>query len=338
MYVSAPGLVCPVGLDAQSACAAMRAGIARFEELPYRDNTGEPVIGAVVPGLDPDLPRAHRLLELLALALQETLDRVQSLPFESIPLIVCLAEPNRPGGGGQLARKFVGAIERKLGVSFHPDYSGVVVKGHTAGFRALRVARRLMREGDIQACLICAVDSYINASSLNWLDTHWRLKTEENSDGVIPGEGAAAMLVTPAATEKAVKVCGLGFGHEKAAILTEEPMLGLGMTEAVTVALTESRHQMHEFDFRMSDVAGESYGFREQALVLARVMRARRDEFPIWHCSDSIGDIGAAAGICQMVILADAFANSYAPGPRAICSTSSVPGHRAVCVVEKAMN
>lgn len=336
MYVSSPGLVCPVGLDAESACAALRAGIAQFEELPYRDNSGEPVIGATVPGMAPDLPRSHRLLELLAPALQETIGKVPSLPWQSIPLIVCLAEPGRPGGCGHLARDFVGAIERKIGVSFHPDCSGVIVKGHTGGFRALRVARRLFQEGDILACLICGVDSYINATSLNWLDAHWRLKTEENSDGVVPGECAAAMLVTPTATEQAVKVRGLGFAQEKAVVLNEEPLLGLGMTEAVRIALTEAALTIHDFDFRVSDVTGESYGFRELSLALARFEREYREEFPIWHAAEAIGDTGAAAGLFQIAMAHGGTVGGYAPGDRALCHSAAIGGDRAVAALQRA--
>jgi len=65
MYVASVGMVCSVGLNAAAACAAMRAGIARFEELPYLDQRVEPIIGATVPGLDEGLRRHERLLELL---------------------------------------------------------------------------------------------------------------------------------------------------------------------------------------------------------------------------------------------------------------------------------
>lgn len=336
MYVSAPGLACPVGLDAESACAAIRAGIAQFEDLPYLDNAGEPVIGAMVPGIDPGLSRARRLLEILVLALQDTLAKVPSLPLDSIPLIVCLAEPDRPGGGGELGRHVIGAVEKRMGVGFHPDYSGAVVKGNTAGFRALRVARRLMQEGDIRACLICAADSFINARSLLWLDQHWRLKTEENSDGVIPGEAAAAMLVTPEPTGSALRLRGVGFATEPAHVLSEEPLLGLGLTEAVRRALAEARLNIADTSFRLSDVTGEHYGFKELALAIARLMRSEADEYPIWHVADCIGDTGAVAGLCQLVLAHQAFAKGFAPGSRAIGFASAASGGRAAVVVEGA--
>jgi hypothetical protein len=48
MHITSTGMVCAVGLNAAAACAAMRAGIVRFEELPYYHTEGEPIIGAMV--------------------------------------------------------------------------------------------------------------------------------------------------------------------------------------------------------------------------------------------------------------------------------------------------
>lgn len=79
-------------------------------------------------------------------------------------------------------------------------------------------------------------------------------------------------------------------------------------------------------------MTGESYGFREQALSLSRIMRSRKEAFPIWHSSDCIGDIGAASGTSQLVIYWHSIQKSYAPGKQAVCYTSAVQGERAVAV------
>lgn len=338
MFVSAPSLVCSVGLDAQSAFAAMRAGISQFEELPYCIKDGEPIVGAVVPGLDSEFHRPERQLELLAMAVSQSIDALpQGARPEEIPLLVCLSEPNRPGAIGAFARSIIGALERKLKISFHPERSGAIAKGHTAGFRAMRAARRLLQDREIPACLVCGVDSFLNARSLQWLNRQWRLKTEENSDGVIPGEAAAAVLVTRTpvgSTQAGTRVTGLGFAREEATISSDEPMLGLGLTDAVRCALAEARHQIHEFDFRISDVAGESYAFRELSLALSRLIRVRREDYPIWHAADSVGDVGAASGILQLSLAENAFTKGYAPGRRVLCHSAAVNGDRAAAAIE----
>ena len=84
-------------------------------------------------------------------------------------------------------------------------------------------------------------------------------------------------------------VIGLGFAQEQEPVLTEGPLLGLGLAQAGRAALAEAELPMEEIDFRLSDVTGESYGFREQTLVQARLIRTKREAQPLWHCADSIG-------------------------------------------------
>ncbi|QRK11038.1 hypothetical protein JQX13_13770 [Archangium violaceum] len=56
---------------------------------------------------------------------------------------------------------------------------------------------------------------------------------------------------------------------------------------------------------------------------------------PLWLCAESIGEVGAAASLCQLVRMAQAWQRGYAPGPRALCFASSVSGERAVAVVRR---
>jgi 3-oxoacyl-[acyl-carrier-protein] synthase-1 len=316
----------------------MRAGIAKFDELPYCDNRREPIIGATVAGLDPKLKPGKRLIELLAMAITDCIGEKPNRPTINIPLLVGLGESGRPGGGASLADSIIRDVQAKLTLRFHAKLSRGIPKGHVAGCEALRIAREVLKQPEVSGCLVCGVDSYINASSLLWLERNWRLKSETNSDGVIPGEAAACVLLqaqTPPKAERTVQITGLGFGHEKAHVLSEEPLLGHGLAEATRAALAEAGIQMHDVDFRLSDVTGESRGFKEQALVTGRVMRVRRECLPIWHCADSIGDTGAAAGICQVAFAYHAFLNRYAPGSRAVCYSSAVPGDRAVAIIQR---
>lgn len=182
---------------------------------------------------------------------------------------------------------------------------------------------------------MACVDSLVNLQTLRWLDRNFRLKTPANRDGLIPGEAAAAVLLQSAPKPRTVtEVVGLGFGKESAHILSEEPLLGLGLTLATRQALSEANLDLHEIDGRLSDVTGETYGFKELALVTARIMRtSRKREQPLWHWSEAIGDTGAAAGVAQLVFADEAFRKGYAPGERMIGWTSAEPGDRAAVVL-----
>src|SRR5262249_20710957 len=158
-----------------------------------------------------------------------------------------------------------------------------------------------------------------------WLDGHFRLKTPANRDGAIPGEAAAAVLLQKRPSSAAVtEITGVGFGQETAHILSDKPLLGLGLTEAVRKALAEAKLGMHEIDCCFSDVTGELYGFKELPLVEGRLSRVvRKQERPLWHWAEAIGDSGAAAGALQLAGADEAFRKGYAPGDRLLCLTSS---------------
>ena len=87
-------MVCSVGLNAASACAAMRAGIANFVELPYHDNQGEPIIGAPVPGIPFDLKRTERLVELFRWLLPIVLKKASGATRQDS--IACCISRTRP--------------------------------------------------------------------------------------------------------------------------------------------------------------------------------------------------------------------------------------------------
>ncbi|HJZ89869.1 MAG TPA: hypothetical protein VKE40_03285 [Gemmataceae bacterium] len=337
MYLGPPGLACPIGLGAAAACAALRAGVAGFEELPFHGRSRRPIIAARVPGVDLRQPRDGRLVDLLALALTDFLATAPELRAKDVPLLVGLAEPGRPGGADRLLPRIIPEVQAKLGVEFHPDQTRAIPEGHTAAFAALHVARDLLQSPDVPACVVCAVDSFVNPVSLTWLDDTWRLKREGHSNGVIPGEAAAAILVTrdPPANGVAVRVAGLGFGREDAHVLSDRPLLGFGLAEAARAALAEANVRMRDIHLRLSDVTGEAYGFKEQALSLSRLMREGPSDLPVWHWADAIGDCGAAAGVCMLAFARHAFLGSYAPGTRAMCYTSAVRGDRAVAVLER---
>lgn len=339
MYIAATSIICPVGLSPQAACAAMRAGIPAFKELPYCDNQGEPIFGAFVPGFNEFPRQGPQLVDMLTQALSDLVKSNSTIDFRRMPLLVGLAEPDRPGADASLAGSIIAKLQDALGVQFHPQHSRTYASGHTACFEALANARELLQDSYVPACVVCSVDSFLNARTLLWLDRDFRLKTPANRDGVIPGEAAAAVLLQLTAPAKtAAEVAGLGFGDEQAHILSEEPLLGLGLTDALRTALAEASVGMHQIDCRISDVTGELYGFKELPLVEGRLTRVvRKQEQPLWHWAEMIGDTGAAAGVLQLIAAADAFQHGYAPGALTACMTSAVQGKRAATVLRRAV-
>jgi 3-oxoacyl-[acyl-carrier-protein] synthase I len=332
LYISCLGLICPVGLTPESAAAAMRAGISPFSELPYPDNDVEPVIGAITPSVPDDLRGRDRLTELLKRCFERFELRLpRDLEPGRLPLLLCTREPDRPG---PRVTNIVSEIETRLGFVCRRDLSGHFARGSVAAFAALRQARHILSGSHAQGCLIAAVDSLIDAQVLHWLHQAKRLKTPSQSDGVIPGEAACLLLVTTSPlTQSHLKLRGLGFAIETATVLNEEPLLGKGMTAAIREALGEADLSMHDVDFRLSDVAGESYAFEELVLAQSRLMRQTREAQDLWHPAAFIGDCGAASGLVQLAWAEQAFTRAYAPGPMALAHSATATGDRAAALV-----
>lgn len=331
--ISCISLVCPAGYTAASAAAALRASISVFEELPYRDRGGQPVRGAKVEAIPLKTRGRDRLALLARLAVEHVDPRAAALlPWGQMPFLLCTRDTDMPGAriNGILA-----GLTAPNGAPLAGSRSLHITNGQISAFVAMEQARKLLSERDVEACLIMALDSLIDARSLAWLDSRMRLKTSEVTDGLIPGEAACLLVVSKRPVlEGSLRLRGLGLAIEKTTASNEEPFRADGLTSALKTALGEAGVNMHEVAFRLSDVAGESYAFEELVLAQMRNMRKTRPEQPVWHAADCIGDTGAAAGLIQFAWAEQAFSRGYAPGELAALHGSSMAfGGRAAAVV-----
>ena len=87
-------------------------------------------------------------------------------------------------------------------------------------------------------------------------------------------------------------------------------------------------------DYRLSDLSGEHFYFKEAALALSRTLRRRKEEFEVWHPAECIGETGAAAGIAMLAVADAARQMGYAPGPRVLLHLANDDGQRAAAVVD----
>jgi 3-oxoacyl-[acyl-carrier-protein] synthase I len=340
MYLCSPGLVVPVGLSANAATAAVRAGVSGVTELPFRLAQNQRVLGAFVEKFALQNCPARRLFPMLTMAVEETLRDSGLQHLDTVPLLVCLPEADRPGAWSPTVIQLLQFLSRELDVAFHPRLSQAIPAGRTSAFMALSTARKIFNESSgVSACVICGMDSMVTPETILWLHELGLLKTDDNSDGAIPGEAAAAIVVRTVPRHDVAwlaRVSGLGFGHENTSSDSNEPLLGLGLTAAARSALAEAGKDMADVHFRMSDVSGLTFEFKEQALMIGRMLRVHRDAgIPLIHAADSIGDTGAVAGLIQVILVMQAFRGNYAAGETAACFTTASSGARAVAILTK---
>ena len=334
------GMTTGVGLTAEASCAAIRCGIDNFQETRFMGDGGEWLLGCEVP-LEQPWRGQTKLVKMLAGPLRECLDLLPGVPPREIPLLLNLAERDRPGRLDGLSNAFYHALIQEIGSHFHRD-SQLIAGGRVGGALALKRARELLYRtaGPHDHVLVAGVDSLLTGSTLNAYLARGRLLTAENSNGFVPGEAGGALLISrPGAGQGDALLCGgLGFATETATVESEEPLRAEGLAEAIKAALAAARRDMADMDFRLTDVSGEQYGFKEAALALTRVLRRRKEEFDIWHPADCIGEVGAAALPCMLGVALFSARKSYAPGPNILCHLGNDDGQRTALVVQQSGN
>jgi 3-oxoacyl-[acyl-carrier-protein] synthase I len=322
------GLVTSVGLSAPATCAALRAKLSNPSETRFIDSGGGWIMAHQVT-LEQPWRGLTKLAKMAALAIEEALEGVPQTDWDRIPLLLCVAEADRPGRQDGLDDTLFTNIRSELGVQFALQ-SAVVAHGRVGVAVALAQARALLAQGPAKRVLIAATDSFVSWPTLSHYEREGRLLTPRNSNGFMPGEGAGALLVGASEGGAGELLCtGIGFARELAHLDSGEPLRAEGLSQAIKAALAEAGCEMHHMDFRITDLSGEQYYFKEAALALSRTLRQRKEEFDIWHPAESTGEQGAAAGTAVIALADAACRKAYTKGPNILAHMANDSGQRA---------
>ena len=327
------GLVTSVGLSAAASCSAFRAKITNPFETRFIDSGGAWIMAHQVE-LERPWPGLNKLAKMAALAIGEALAGLDKGQWHRLPLLLCVAEAERPGRMTGLDDRLLPLIQSELGVSFAPS-SALVPQGRVSVAVALAQARALLASSDIPGLLIVGADSLLSWPTLSHYEREDRLLTESNSDGFMPGEGAGALWVGAGGRGLPLMWCtGIGFGREPAHIDSGEPLRADGLTHAIKASLDDAGRQLHELDFRITDNSGEQYYFKEAALAISRTLRQRKEAFDIWHPAECTGETGAASGVAVIATADDACRKGYSPGPHVLSHWANDAGQRAAVTLQ----
>jgi 3-oxoacyl-[acyl-carrier-protein] synthase I len=324
------GLVTAVGASALASCAAFRAKLNNPSETRFKSSDGNWIMAHQAEFDKPQRGLA-KLVSMAAMAIEEAVDGISRSEWPHIPLLLCVAELQRPGRLHGLDDQLLLDIQARLGGQF-AQHSAIVTEGRVGVATALNQARAMVNAGACQRVLVVAVDSLILWPTLNFYDREGRLLTEENPNGFMPGEGAGALLLGHSSGVPGEFVCaGIGFAREAASLDSSLPLRGDGLTQAMKTALAEARWDLAERScYRIADNSGEQYYFKEASLALSRAVRYRKQNFELWHPAESMGEAGAATALACLVVAYVAATKQYAPARQTIVHFANDDGARAV--------
>lgn len=332
MAILGTGIVSSVGASAAATCAALRANIANPTESCFVDNDGEWIIHHAAP-VDDSKRDLTRLATMASMAIDECLCDMPRDRWAEIPLLLCIAEPTRPGRIEKLDELLMPATCELLGQQFGVQ-SRVIPHGRVAVGVALLHARKLLADKNVPGVLIVGTDSLNRWPTLRILHEQNRLLTGSNSNGFLPGEAAAGIYVGRATHELRAHICGLGFATEAANIESEEPLRADGLTQALRHALDDAGCALHDMDLRITDISGEQFYFKEAVLALTRLLRKRKEEFDLWHPAECIGETGSAIGPLALAYGVSAFEKGYSTGSNILMHAANDGGQRLAIVLQ----
>ena len=341
VFVGAVGASTPVGRDALSTAAAVRAGISGFAEHPYMlDAIGEPMRIALAPWLDIGCEGVDRFGAFLLPAVEQALRPIEGFASASpirVGLALCLPS-ERPG----LPEDLGPIIQETVSARFPRQFSAVAVLsiGHAAGLLAIQVACSKIADGSLDACVVAGVESYLAPETLEWLEANDQLHGAgalNNAWGFIPGEGAGAgLLVSERLLERLsldplARVMSVGQGLEPNRIKTPTVCLGEGLTAAFREALAGLPSGARVTDV-LCDLNGEPYRADEFGFACLRTGEAFVAASDFIAPADCWGDVSAASVPLNMVLSGIAAQKSYAKGPYAFLWASSETGERGAAL------
>lgn len=332
----------PVGLNAHSSAAAIRAGISRIGDHPFFiDKTGQPMSVAMDFLLPSEMEGSDRFFELALPALEEAIRPLESFPNvqDSLPLFMGIPEP-RPGLAEEMPDLLAKKLKNRKRNSFQRTDILIFPRGHSAGLLALEAGWNSLQEGSHDICLVGGVDSYLEAETLEWLDERGQLKSGENRSGFVPGEGAGFCLLASAQTIARIGLEVLGWlvavasSNEENRIKTETICTGTGLTEAINGVTQNLRLPDEKVDYTICDMNGEPYRSEEFMYAVLRTHIALKNHTNFQTPADCWGDLGAASGPLMSTLGLASAIRSFGERSRILIWNSSEGGDRAAALLD----
>ncbi|MDH5180269.1 MAG: hypothetical protein OEZ39_08120 [Gammaproteobacteria bacterium] len=340
--ITALGVISPVGANAEMTCACIRAGLMHitrhehYECLPMETEQDEPLplFASFVPTLEPYLDGPERLYQLCIPALSDLFNngRFNQLDTNRGGLFLALPQLDDVVREWHLEADFISELCQRMGL---PGFraSKIDQTGRAGVFSLIAEAGKLLTGGELDYCIVGGVDSWLVDQRLGLMDEAWRIKSDRNVDGFIPGEAAAMLLLETVdhARQRGIPVLScigaIGSGTEPETINSNTESSGEGLATAISTIL-EMQTENRSFDAVYCDLNGESYSAFEWGLMLSRLGDSFADIKQLIHPAENCGDIGAASGGLLLACASKAFEKGYNQGNAALLWTASDGGQR----------
>ncbi len=338
--ILALGAVTSVGLSPAETATSVRAGVCRFAATPYPGRYQDPLVMGALPdellapadplvGSFPDISaRQRRLLRLGGQALAHL---AKDLAGKE-PVTLFLAVPEHSAEDERTDnRDLLNLLSEQAGVKLNLPASKLFPMGRAGGIVALKEAVQTLAAGTRHHLLVGGVDTYRDRWLLQKLDREGRISSPVNSDGFIPGEGAAFLLLSTwrSAQHAGVPILGsiggIATSFETGHLYSDQPYRGEGLASAFT-SLFASQGDGEPVGAVYAGFNGESYPAKSWGVAYLRHSHRFRENIRFEHPADCIGDTGAAMAPLMVMLAVIGMRAGYRAAPSLVWCLSDY-GH-----------
>jgi 3-oxoacyl-[acyl-carrier-protein] synthase-1 len=349
------GVATSFDASVEATCAAIRAGMSRpqvSQELVVLDSEeGDlaPALVHQVPGLTDGFFRLGRWMQL-ARGCFDDLVAARGAPAgwrepalwkdAALYLVVrrvgteFLELEDEVDPIPYLRTKLLDPVCEALGLPIPPTRRHLISSGPAGLAEAISAATMQLDRGDTARALIIAVDSWLDPGLLAEAAEAFRLRSDENPSGFIPGEAGVALLLEPHAAVRghgASAGAGSSLGRVELAIVgraaanpvAEPAACGLELADAIGAAM--ARLPAGSVGDLFIDLSGEEWRARQWGAALVRLGQ-RLMEVRIHVPCVSVGDIGAASGALSVCLALQSFRRRWARRSHSLVVSASDTG------------
>jgi len=378
--ITGVGMVSSLGKSAATSCAAARGGISHPIELDdaevWDEGVREPVpVMAHSVDLAMGFQGLGKLVRIGTLALNDLLsnpglrgvDFLKTGFFVNLPSTYYWEQARLMGSKGlppeelqeddghdklemdiqqaQYQAEVIPLLAKFGGIKRPFRKQSVYFKDQVGIIEAVQDAATLLRNGELEWCIIGGIDSYIDTDLLGVLSRLNLLKNTNNPHGFIPGEAASFFLIERLDTARARKAQVMGLlsswavSNESSHRFSDTPSNGVALAEAIGKALEAYGRNGREIELVIGNLNGDPCRAWEWSCALVRLRSRYSVENPVeWYPGASFGETGAASGAIAVSMAVRAFARNYARSDDVLVWLSSDSGLKGAFCIQNLSN